>query len=81
MVQSCREEYGIHTCDMRSSLTHLKSLYPPPTYAFEPDFAETDPLWSPDERESVEHRVARARAVLDAAFAEDSTCAFLTRIC
>ncbi|KIP07162.1 hypothetical protein PHLGIDRAFT_35565 [Phlebiopsis gigantea 11061_1 CR5-6] len=73
ILESCREEYGIHTCDIRSPLIHLRSLYPPPMYDFEPDFAETDPLWQPDERESWEHRVSRARHVLDVAFAGYST--------
>ena len=65
----------MHTCDLRSPLSHLRALYPPPTYAFEPGFAEADPLWDADERESTPHRVGRARSVLDAAFAEDATCA------
>ena len=61
---------------MRSTLTQLRDLYPPPTYEFEPTFAEADPYWFPDERESIEHRVARARSVLDVAFAQDVTCGY-----
>ena len=62
-VQNCREEYGSHTCDMRSTLTHLTSLYPPPVYTFEDGFAETDPLWT-EERETVPQCISRARKVL-----------------
>lgn len=76
LAQNCREEHGIHTCDLRSSLSHLCTSYTPPTYAFEPDFAETDPHWDADEREPPPHRVGRARKVLDVAFTEDAICTF-----
>ena len=72
--QHCREEYGVHTCDLRSSLSHLRSIYPPPTFEFEPGFTEEDPLWTSDVRESKEHIVQRALTVLDRAFEEDATC-------
>ena len=62
---------------MRSPLSHLRTLYPPPTYEFEPGFAEEDPLWDANERESVPHRVARATQVLDVVFREDATCEWL----
>ncbi|EKM51431.1 uncharacterized protein PHACADRAFT_200260 [Phanerochaete carnosa HHB-10118-sp] len=72
ILENCREEYGIHTCDLRSPLSHLRTLYTPPIYTFEPDFAEIDPLWDAEEREPTPHRVGRARKVLDVAFAEDA---------
>ncbi|GJF00618.1 hypothetical protein PsYK624_169120 [Phanerochaete sordida] len=78
ILENCREEYGVHTCDLRSTLSHLRTLYTPPTYAFEAGFAEEDPLWDADERESTPHRVGRARSVLDAAFAEDATYVSIT---
>lgn len=60
---------------MRSTLEHLRTIYRPPTYEFEEGFAETDPLWAAEERESIPHRIGRATKVLDRAFAEkDVTC-------
>ncbi|GJF00616.1 phosphoglycerate mutase-like protein [Phanerochaete sordida] len=73
VLENCREEYGVHTCDLRSTLSHLRTLYTPPTYAFEAGFAEEDPLWDADERESTPHRIGRAISVLDTAFAGDAT--------
>ena len=53
---------------MRSPLSLLTSLYPPPTFSFEPDFLEDDPVWTPDAREEKSHIAQRARTVLDRAF-------------
>ncbi|KAI0689928.1 phosphoglycerate mutase-like protein [Cytidiella melzeri] len=71
ILENCREEYGEHTCDQRSSLSHLQGLYSPPTYAFEEGFAEDDPLWTADQRESKAHISSRAQSVLDVCFGED----------
>ena len=65
----------MNPCDMRLPLSHLRDIYAPPTYEFEPSFAELDSLWTADERESTAHRDERARSILDVAFAEDATCA------
>ncbi len=59
---------------MRSRHSALAATYPPPTFAFEEDFAEEDPLWSPDVRETKAHIVERATSVLEHAFAADATC-------
>lgn len=72
--QNCREQYGVHTCDLRSSLSTLRTIYPPPTYTFEPGFAENDPLWTPDERETTAHVALRATEVLNFIFAQPETC-------
>ncbi|KAI0081465.1 phosphoglycerate mutase-like protein [Panus rudis PR-1116 ss-1] len=68
IVENCREQYGVHTCDERSNLTTLRPLYPPPVFTFEKGFTETDELWEPDVRESSEHVAARATNVLDRVF-------------
>jgi len=73
ILENCREEYGIHTCDLRSPLSALQTIYPSPTYTFEPDFAEEDPVWRKDERETKAHIALRARAVLDAIFHDPDT--------
>ncbi|TCD64490.1 hypothetical protein EIP91_004018 [Steccherinum ochraceum] len=54
VLENCREEYGIHTCDLRSPLSSLRALYPPPTYTFESSFTEDHPVWRKDERETKE---------------------------
>ncbi|ODH46359.1 hypothetical protein GX48_07550 [Paracoccidioides brasiliensis] len=58
-----RETLGIHTCDRRSPTSYILSTYP--TYTLEPHFAPTDPLWTPDLRESNAARVVRLRNLLD----------------
>lgn len=72
-LQNCREEYGIHTCDLRSTLSALHAIYPSPTYNFESDFAEEDPVWRKDERETKSHIAERARSVLDIIFRDFAT--------
>ncbi|MCJ1470962.1 hypothetical protein MMC07_009610 [Pseudocyphellaria aurata] len=64
-----REEIGVHTCDRRSSKSYIRSTYP--SYVFEPDFAETDPLWKADERESDSAQEARLKGLLDDVFTHD----------
>ncbi len=73
-IQNCREEYGEHTCDLRSTLSTLRTIYPPPVYSFEPGFNEDDPVWKPDEREAKTHITARATDVLNTVFVEPFTC-------
>ncbi|CAL1713864.1 unnamed protein product [Somion occarium] len=70
ILENCREQYGVHTCDRRSTLSSLVTIYPPPTYVFEEGFAEEDPLWQKDEREPKPHIAERARAVLEVIFRE-----------
>jgi broad specificity phosphatase PhoE len=60
--ESLREAIGIHTCDRRSNKTHIQSIYP---YRTEPGFAEEDPLWIPDLRESDPALMARLKRLLD----------------
>ncbi|KAK7688196.1 hypothetical protein QCA50_008566 [Cerrena zonata] len=68
IVENCRETYGIYPCDMRLPLSVLQKTYPPPTYQFEVNFTEHDPLWTRDERETDEHVQERAKRVLDVIF-------------
>ncbi|KAI8978794.1 phosphoglycerate mutase-like protein [Trametes punicea] len=71
ILENLREEYGEHTCDLRSPRTIIARNFPPPTYEFEDGFSEEDPVWKPDERESREHVKERAQAVLDRIFSRD----------
>jgi broad specificity phosphatase PhoE len=60
--EALRECIGIHTCDRRSSKTYIQSVYPFPT---EPGFAEEDPLWLPDLRETPSAMTVRLKELLD----------------
>ncbi|KAH8077491.1 phosphoglycerate mutase-like protein [Cristinia sonorae] len=71
ILENCREEYGIHTCDLRSPLSSLQRLYPPPMYTFEDGFREEDPVWREGERETKENIARRALTVLDVIFRGD----------
>jgi hypothetical protein len=64
-----RETLGIHTCDRRSAKSAITSEYP--QYIIEPDFAENDPLWDAELRESDSARDARLKRFLDDVFAHD----------
>lgn len=57
-----RETIGLHTCDRRSSRSAIAAEYP--TYRFEAGFAEDDPLYEADLRESNTARDARLRELL-----------------
>ncbi|KAK2741741.1 hypothetical protein FQN55_008241 [Onygenales sp. PD_40] len=64
-----RETLGIHTCDRRSSKSYIHTTYP--SYRFEPHFAEEDPLWDAELRESNSARNARLKQLLDDIFRHD----------
>ncbi|KAA8647149.1 hypothetical protein EYZ11_009895 [Aspergillus tanneri] len=64
-----RETIGIHTCDSRSSKSAIAAEYP--LFIFEDGFAEEDPLYNPELRESDTARDARLRDLLLDIFAHD----------
>ncbi|KAL4895481.1 phosphoglycerate mutase family protein [Aspergillus ambiguus] len=57
-----RETIGLHTCDKRSSKSAIQAEYQ--TYRFEDGFAEEDPLYDAQLRESNSARDARLRELL-----------------
>ncbi|KAH8723436.1 histidine phosphatase superfamily [Phaeosphaeriaceae sp. PMI808] len=65
----CREALGIHTCDRRSSKSHIASTFPHLT--FEPGFSDPDPLWQADYREPRSARRYRLATFLDGVFEHD----------
>ncbi|KIM83493.1 hypothetical protein PILCRDRAFT_6923 [Piloderma croceum F 1598] len=69
ILENCREEYGEHTCDKRRSRTVIHSEFP--QLEIEDGFTEEDELWTP-ERESEEHIITRAKAILDRVFDADA---------
>ncbi|EFQ89969.1 hypothetical protein PTT_13574 [Pyrenophora teres f. teres 0-1] len=64
-----REALGVHTCDRRSTRTHLCATYPHLT--FETGFSDQDLLWKADYREPASARRYRLGMFLDEVIAED----------
>ena len=69
-AQLLREALGVHTCDRRSTASHLRKAFPHIT--FEEGFSEEDPLWEADYREPGSARKFRLSQFLDDIFAHDS---------
>jgi len=70
-----RETIGRHTYNRRSSYSEINRFldtFTPETFIFEPNFAEQDPVWDKERRESDEERQARLRIFLDGILASDS---------
>ncbi|KAF9493757.1 phosphoglycerate mutase-like protein [Pleurotus eryngii] len=75
---ACREQYGVHTCDLRRSRTFIFSTFPhittlPPKLDAHTPFplTENDELWTADERETSDHVAARVKTVLDVVFEKE----------
>lgn len=69
-----RETIGRYTSARRSSYCEINKFlatFAQETFTFEPKFAEQDPLWDKERRESDEERQARLRIFLDGIFASD----------
>lgn len=64
-----REALGVHTCDRRSSREYIVKNYP--EYVIEKGFAEADPLWDPDVRESNSQMGVRLKTLLDDIVTDD----------
>ena len=58
----CREHLGVHPCDRRRSLSHLKERFPAVDWSNIE--SEADTLWTADVRESDEHLAKRAATFL-----------------
>ncbi|TBU47436.1 histidine phosphatase superfamily, partial [Dichomitus squalens] len=72
ILENLREEYGEHTCDLRSTRSAIAQRFPPPVYEFEEGFKEEDTIWQADKRETKEHVAQRAHIVLDRIFSTDN---------
>ncbi|KAF1937635.1 phosphoglycerate mutase-like protein [Clathrospora elynae] len=64
-----REALGVHTCDRRSTKSHIENTFP--HVAFEAGFSGPDTLWEPDYREPRSARAYRLARLLDDVFATD----------
>lgn len=69
VVENCREENGVHTCDKRRTKTYIESTFP--AFQIEHGFSEEDLLWEAEVRESRTHVEERAKEVLDMIFNND----------
>lgn len=67
--EDLREQMTDHTCDRRSSLTHIKSLFP--KFSVEDGFTEKDEQWRADRWEALADHCARKQAVLEDIFERD----------
>jgi len=76
VVENCREENGVHTCDKRKTRTYITTSYP--RFIIELGLTELDELWSPTVRESEAQVAERARKVLDVVFQNDIDALFIS---
>ncbi|CZT45224.1 related to GPI anchored protein [Rhynchosporium secalis] len=67
--ENIREVIGVHTCDRRSGKSVIKSKYP--DWPFEDGFAEEDPLWSAELRETDEALDQRTLRAIEDIFSTD----------
>ncbi|CZT01725.1 related to GPI anchored protein [Rhynchosporium agropyri] len=67
--ENIREVIGVHTCDRRSGKSVIKSKYP--DWPFEDGFAEEDPLWSAELRETDEAIDQRTLRAIEDIFSTD----------
>ncbi|KAG6808658.1 hypothetical protein H0H92_003359 [Tricholoma furcatifolium] len=71
VLENCREENGVHTCDKRRTASYISNAFP--RFELEPGFSEEDLLWDAEVRETRAHVASRAKEVLDMIFAQDET--------
>lgn len=64
-----REALGVHTCDRRSTRSHITKTFP--HVRFEEGFSEEDELWEADYREPRSARGYRLAQFLDDVFSTD----------
>jgi len=76
VVENCREENGVHTCDKRNTRTYIATSFP--HFIIEEGFTELDGLWDPNIRESKAQVAERARKVLDGVFKNDINALFIS---
>lgn len=69
--ESLREQFGVHTCDRRSTLSTISRLFP--QYEIEHGFTENDDLWTPDHRETLGEAKVRLEEFLQHLFLNDES--------
>ncbi|KAJ7328507.1 histidine phosphatase superfamily [Mycena albidolilacea] len=76
IVENCREEYGVHRCDQRSTRSYIADTFP--QFDIEDGFTEKDELWQADSCETAAHIAGRAQSVLERIFLEDKDAVFVS---
>ncbi|XP_006456414.1 hypothetical protein AGABI2DRAFT_78087, partial [Agaricus bisporus var. bisporus H97] len=76
VVENCREENGIHTCDQRRSRSFIHERFP--TFEFEEGLTEEDELWDAEIRETKAQVSKRAQDVLDYIFQKDTDSTYIS---
>ncbi|KAJ3506912.1 hypothetical protein NLJ89_g6596 [Agrocybe chaxingu] len=76
VMEHCREENGVHTCDKRNTRTHIGSSFP--DFAIEDSLTEHDELWHATIRETKPEVADRARKVLNYIFDHDREHTFIS---
>ncbi|KAF8887452.1 phosphoglycerate mutase [Gymnopilus junonius] len=76
IVENCREENGVHTCDQRNLRSYIAKHKP--HFEFEEAFTEFDELWSPNIRETKAELTLRARGVIERIFETNPEATFIS---
>ncbi|KAF9448758.1 phosphoglycerate mutase-like protein [Macrolepiota fuliginosa MF-IS2] len=76
VLENCREENGVHTCDKRRTRSYIHKRFP--NCEFEDGFEEEDELWDTDLRETKAEVAKRARNVLDYIFEKDPSSTYIS---
>ncbi|KXN88386.1 putative phosphomutase PMU1 [Leucoagaricus sp. SymC.cos] len=76
ILENCREENGVHTCDKRRTRSWIHNRFP--SFRFEDGFEEEDVLWDAEVRETKEGVTERARKVLDHIFEQDVSSTYIS---
>jgi len=76
VVENCREEIGVQTCNKRKTRTYIATSYS--RFIIEDGLTELDELWTPTVQESVAQVAERARKVLDVIFQNDIDAQFIS---
>ncbi|KAF8998679.1 histidine phosphatase superfamily [Cyathus striatus] len=76
VLENCREENGVHTCDRRSSRSYITETFP--HFRIEDGLTEEDELWHPDIRETKSQIAERAKNVLDSIFDTEASAQFIS---
>ncbi|PPQ91332.1 hypothetical protein CVT25_003772 [Psilocybe cyanescens] len=76
VVENCREENGVHTCDKRNTRSYIASYKP--HFSIEEGLTELDELWDPNLRETKEEVSLRARKIIDMVFENDTDSLYIS---
>ncbi|KAF9034337.1 histidine phosphatase superfamily [Panaeolus papilionaceus] len=76
IMENCREENGVHTCDKRKTRSYIAATFP--SFEIEPTLTEQDELWDAEVREPKAQLIERTKKVLDWVFENDRDDLFIS---